>query len=311
MQSSSSQHNCADMNDLTEENGLCSWGNKVPSMVIISTPAIQQEEPPKIAPSTPDTKRRLRDYTKCLGQSFDEGVPSMTTTSLKKPASLSLSPSSGSNRRRSLARSNTYNSLQSALSADSQGSTSTRTTDGGWTDQVDFVLKIPSAKLKRQKEHRSSVQELRELLHRRKPGLIKKSLLALKAELDQSTSSSCEQHNNASRGLFDESDRKHSDNEVLGRMIRRKPKKSIIQREIEASMSHCSDSFESLDAQGLQQLFGSEILSRRGNSRRANSWEELFVDLKMETARKADFVRSPSSRTIGSNDGIMKGDLKV
>jgi hypothetical protein len=171
---------------------------------------------------------------------------------------------------------------------------------------VDFVLKIPSAKLKRQKEHRSSVQELRELLHRRKPGLIKKSLLALKAELDQSTSSSCEQHNNASRGLFDESDRNHSDNEVLGRMIRRKPKKSIIQREIEASMSHCSDSFESLDAQGLQQLFGSEIPSRR-----ATSWEELFVDLKMETARKADFVRSPSSRTIGSNDGIVKGDLKV
>jgi hypothetical protein len=176
---------------------------------------------------------------------------------------------------------------------------------------VDFVLKIPSAKLKRQKdtfgfegsEHRSSVQELRELLHRRKPGLIKTSLLALKAELDQSTSSSCEQHNNASRGLFDEPDRKHSENEVFGRMIRRKPKKSIIQREIEASMSHCSDSFESLDAQGLQQLCGPEILSRRGNSRRANSWEELFVDLKMETARKADFVRASSSRTIGSNDG--------
>jgi hypothetical protein len=306
MQSSNSQHNCTDDDDLTE-NGLHSWRNKVPSSVPIRVPTIQQEEPSKIPPNTPDTKRCLRDYTKCRGESFDSVGRSTTPTSLKKVASLSPSPGSD---RRSLARSNTYNSLQSAMSgADSQGSTSTRTSDG-WTDQVNFLLKIPSTKFKRQREsfgsedsgRRTNVQELRESLHHRKPRLMKKSLIALRAELQQTTSSSREQQHSA-RLLLDESNRRHSENDFLGRGNRRKPKKSIIRREIEASMTHSSDECESLDND-----LGLKGSTSQNPPRRAISLEALFADMQMETARRADFVRAPSLRTIGSNDEIGKGE---
>ena len=277
------------------------------SVIICRVPTIQPEEPSKIPPNTAETKRgRLRDYTKHRGESFDAMDPSTKPRTSLKNSTASLSPSPGSDRR-SRARSDAYNSLQSAMSgADSLGSTSTKTNDG-WTDQVNFVLKIPS--IKRQKDsfgsegsgRRTPVQELRESLHRCKPSHIRKSMLALRKELHQ-TNPPC--HN--SRLLFDESDRRHSENEVSGRRSRRNPKKSIIQREVEASISHSSDSCESLDDMGPQR-FGSTDPPRR-----ATSLEELFADLQLGTARRADFMKAPTPlRTIGSNNGNMKGDVRV
>ena len=293
--------------DEDTDNESTSWTIKITSPVIAQQLQSTEKSISHVTEKSTDSMPRLVDYTKCRGGSFDltgRSTPS-TPISINKqpfqtqPSSQTITP------RQSLARSITYERLQAALN--SAGSTpESMSINSDKIDHVEFLLKIPNAKVRRHRNSigseetgRTPVQELRDCFNRRQPSSLRRSPLAMPSELEQQQQ---QQHQSPPlipsseelkvRRLVEETTSRHFENHYFS--PRRKRKTNIIRREIKSIVA--TDERETLSADDLS------IMNSSGNMKRARSLDELFAMLHLESAPQANIVNSKSSsnRTMES-----------
>lgn len=283
-------------------NECISWANKITSAVVTQQLPSTEKSPSYLTEKTPEAIPRLVDYTKCRGGSFDltgKSTP-LTPISTSKQPTQTQSSSQTITPRQSLARSIAYDRLQAALS--NAGSTQeSLSTSCDRNDHVEFLLKVPNAKVRRHRNScgseetgRTPVQELRDCFNRRQPSFPRRSPLAMQSELEQQQHPPLVPSSDELkvRRLVEGTTSRHFEDQHFS--PRRKRKTNIIRREIESIVS--TDERETRSADDLSNM------SSSGNMRRARSLDELFAMLHIESARQANIVNSKSSsnRTIGS-----------
>jgi len=246
-------------------------------------------------------RRRLVDYTKSRGGSFDLTAMMMPT---RTPSVCGIKKSKSSLELSAPLMARSFHSLESWSGDDSLGSvqagidehildsTSTGNEERSGTTQVEFLFKVPPQRLRRHRNslsfnERTPVQELRDSFSRRSTSWYSSKSSGKSGQGDEGKKDHVGSERKLSASLpFDE--------DAFGG--RRRQRRGIIQREIDSIVIKTSDEGESLGGDDDWSMMSSTV----PRLKRAASIAELFKELQLETERNADYMKSPSNRSSGN-----------